>query len=97
MSQLNEITPWIDGGLMYGVGKTWADALRSFSKGKMASTLGDEDNPDYKDKDFPAVNKIRLPMANPPPPIDHYLKPVNRFWRMMSHLCQCNLSLELIL
>ena len=25
---MNEITPWIDGGLTYGVSKAWADALR---------------------------------------------------------------------
>ena len=25
---MNEITPWIDGGLTYGVSKAWADGLR---------------------------------------------------------------------
>ena len=28
--QMNEITPWIDGGLTYGVSKAWADGLRLF-------------------------------------------------------------------
>ena len=27
---MNEITPWIDGGLTYGVSKAWADGLRLF-------------------------------------------------------------------
>ncbi|KAK8769921.1 hypothetical protein V5799_013616 [Amblyomma americanum] len=29
--QINEITPWIDGGLTYGTSKTWADTLRAFA------------------------------------------------------------------
>lgn len=67
---------------MYGIGKTWADALRKFSGGRMASTKDNtESNELYNGKDFPAVNDIRLPMANPPPPRDHYLKNVNRFFR----------------
>lgn len=75
---------------MYGVGKAWADALRSFKGGRLRSTL-DTDGLDeseieeirkkYQYKDYPAVNNIRLPMANPPPPRDHYLKNVNRFFR----------------
>lgn len=65
---------------MYGVGKAWADALRNFTGGELASTLYDEDS-GYFGKDYPAINDIRLPMANPPPPTDHYLKNVNRFWR----------------
>ncbi|XP_067938007.1 dual oxidase 2-like [Watersipora subatra] len=87
--QLNEITPWIDGGLMYGIGKTWADALRLLKGGRLLSTKDqaergelEEDEKQYGDKDFPAVNNIRLPMANPPPPRDHYLKNVKRFFRL---------------
>ena len=74
--QLNEITSWIDGNLMYGTTKAWADALRSFKDGLLAAT----NDSDPKNNYFPAVNKIRLPMANPPPPRDHYLKNVNRFF-----------------
>lgn len=69
--QLNEITPWIDGGLMYGTSKAWADALRSFVNGTLAGS-----------SEYPAYNEIRLPMANPPPPRDHYLKPVTRFFKL---------------
>eukprot|EP00850_Spirogloea_muscicola_P024687 SM001297S26186 [mRNA] locus=s1297:60:1959:- [translate_table: standard] len=29
------VTPWIDGGLMYGTAKAWCDALRSFKDGKL--------------------------------------------------------------
>lgn len=34
--QLNEITPYLDGGLVYGTSKGWADALRTFSNGSLA-------------------------------------------------------------
>ena len=34
--QLNEITPYIDGGLVYGTAKGWADVLRTFSNGTLA-------------------------------------------------------------
>ncbi|KAL3182087.1 hypothetical protein MRX96_010000 [Rhipicephalus microplus] len=55
--QINEITPWIDGGLTYGTSKTWADTLRSFRCGKLASSHNGQ---------FPVENSIRLPLANPP-------------------------------
>lgn len=71
--QINEITPWIDGGLTYGTSKTWADTLRSFSCGQLASSHGGQ---------FPVENSIRLPMANPPPPRFHRLRPVSRFFRL---------------
>jgi dual oxidase len=72
--QLNEITPWFDGGLVYGTTKAWADALRSHSGGKLAC--------DDLDCKYPQRNSIGLPMANPPPPADHYLKPVQRFYKL---------------
>ncbi|XP_064475298.1 dual oxidase 2-like [Ornithodoros turicata] len=71
--QINEITPWIDGGLTYGTSKTWADTLRSFNCGTLASSHGGQ---------FPVMNSIRLPMANPPPPRFHQLRPVSRFFRL---------------
>ena len=69
---------------MYGIGKTWADALRQLEGGRLKSTLDQDQETleeNFKGKDFPAVNDIRLPLANPPPPADHYLKNVNRFFR----------------
>ncbi|XP_033120574.1 dual oxidase 2-like isoform X2 [Anneissia japonica] len=71
--QLNEITPWMDGGLVYGTTKAWADALRSFKDGKLAGG------------EFPEKNTIGLPMANPPPPAesaDHKLRDVTRFFKL---------------
>eukprot|EP00117_Sycon_ciliatum_P031665 scpid15779/ scgid24724/ Dual oxidase 1 len=73
--QLNEITPYIDGGLFYGVTKAWADALRSYTNGTMACA----DPPECR---FPAKNTIGLPMANPPPPADHVLKTASRFYKL---------------
>lgn len=74
--QLNEITPWIDGGLMYGVTKAWADALRSFKNG----TLACDAKNGVEDCRFPIRNDLGLPMANPPPPRDHKLKSSRRFF-----------------
>ncbi|KAJ8953259.1 hypothetical protein NQ318_015841 [Aromia moschata] len=66
--QLNEITPYIDGGLMYGITKQWSDQLRTYKNGtldpngKLASSHNGL---------FPEYNDDRLPMANPPPPAYH--------------------------
>lgn len=66
--QLNEITPFIDGGLIYGTSKQWADQLRTYANGsldpngKLAYSHGGL---------FPEYNHQRLPMANPPPPFKH--------------------------
>ena len=74
--QLNEITPWFDGTLMYGPAKGWADALRAYTRGELAAN--NQDNPLYLQ--LPPVNTIGLPYANPPPPANHTLLSVNRFW-----------------
>ena len=74
--QLNEISSFIDGTLVYGPNKAWADALRLFKDGLLAAA----NDTDPNEKHFPAYNDIRLPMANPPPPRDHYLKPIKRFF-----------------
>ncbi|XP_022093825.1 dual oxidase 2-like isoform X3 [Acanthaster planci] len=79
--QLNEITPWIDGGLVYGTTKAWADALRSFEGGRLADNS--KNNPN--EKGFPEENTIGLPMANVPPPAeakDHVLRNVRRFFKL---------------
>lgn len=61
---------------MYGPNKAWADALRSFKGGRLAAANDTDDEEGY----YPALNDIRLPMANPPPPRDHKLKPISRFY-----------------
>ncbi|XP_061164792.1 dual oxidase 2-like [Saccostrea echinata] len=78
--QLNEITPFLDGTLFYGPGKAWTDAIREFKHGFLK--VKDPSTYDDVRKQFPADNDIRLPFANPPPPADHYLKPVKRFFRL---------------
>ena len=69
ISKLNEITPWFDGGLVYGTAKGWTDVLRSFPNGTVHKwgELASMDDQGY----FPVQNTIRLPMANPPPPARH--------------------------
>ncbi|KAK3606293.1 hypothetical protein CHS0354_037969 [Potamilus streckersoni] len=80
--QLNEITPYLDGGLFYGTAKAWTDAIREFKDGQLRGRLAALDpNADIRDS-FPALNTMRLPFANPPPPREHVLKPVRRFWRL---------------
>lgn len=61
---------------MYGPNKAWSDVLRLFKGGRMKSLQ----DTDPSAMNFPAVNIKRLPFANPPPPRDHYLKPVKRFY-----------------
>ncbi|KXS19340.1 heme peroxidase [Gonapodya prolifera JEL478] len=63
--QINEITPWIDGGLVYGTARAWSDGLRTFKDGLLATDASGR---------FPAYNDIGLPMFNPAPPRDHKLK-----------------------
>lgn len=61
--QLNEITPWIDGGLVYGISKGWSDNLRTLNEdGKLLNWK------DTSGGEFPVYNDIGMPMANPPPP-----------------------------
>ncbi|XP_078488213.1 dual oxidase 2 isoform X1 [Ciona intestinalis] len=94
--QLNEITPFIDGGLTYGINKAWADALRLLKSSCPERTttnniLASQSNPtdcrgelaSYKNEGkFPIENSLGLPLANPPPPRDHVLKSATRFFRL---------------
>ncbi|XP_033750428.1 dual oxidase 2-like isoform X2 [Pecten maximus] len=73
--QLNEITPYIDGTLIYGPARAWTDAIREFKGGRLKAR---DPNASIKDS-FPAENTIRLPFANPPAPRQHKLRPVSRF------------------
>ena len=77
--QLNEITPWLDGGLMYGVVKAWADALRSLRNGRLVTLNESGEFPPIAGS-LPAENTVGLPLANPPPPANNSLFIVNRFW-----------------
>ncbi|XP_064595545.1 dual oxidase 2-like [Liolophura sinensis] len=79
--QLNEITPFIDGGLVYGVAKAWTDTLRAFEDGLLAADQNKHREPTVSNT-FPIVNTIRLPMANPPTPYFHELRKVSRHFRL---------------
>ncbi|KAM8974091.1 dual oxidase 1-like [Pelodytes ibericus] len=57
--QINTVTSWIDGSSIYGTSHSWSDALRSFSRGKLAS------GPDSL---FPKESHENLPMWIPPDP-----------------------------
>ncbi|XP_078052427.1 dual oxidase-like isoform X2 [Augochlora pura] len=84
--QLNEITPFLDGGLIYGTSKAWSNFLRTYSNGTfdqnglLASCCKNL---------YPANNTEKLPMSNPPPPIRHhdyitrhYTEEVDRFFKL---------------
>lgn len=77
--QLNEITPWLDGTLVYGPLKAWADRLRTFGAngtyGALAALGGQENIAEQ----YPVENNIGLPFANPPPPANRSLFTVDRF------------------
>lgn len=87
--QLNEITPWFDGGLMYGPFKAWTDAIRRFQGGELAA----QDNEDEIYMQFPQSNDVLgLPFANPPPPANNTLFDVNRFFSKSGTLCSVTCS-----
>ena len=83
---MNEITPWMDGGLVYGPFKAWADVLRAFEGGRLAHSPnpifanGQSIGRDDYELQVPPVNEVGLPFINPPPPANHTLYEVNRFW-----------------
>ena len=80
--QLNEITPWMDGGLVYGPFKAWTDVIRRFEGGDLAFIPfpPNSENTEIANQ-FPSRNDAGLPLANPAPPANvSQLYPVNRFW-----------------
>ena len=70
-AQLNEISSWMDGTLVYGPDKPWSDAVRGFSEGLLA------ENSSFPG--FPVDNFLGLPIANPPVPYFHQLMSARRF------------------
>ena len=74
LSQLNEHTPWIDGGIVYGTSKAWANQLRSFRGGRLADN-GQEGEPEY-----PERNTIGLPMVNLPDAAEHRYRDAKRYF-----------------
>jgi len=80
--QLNEITPWIDGGLHYGTARAWSDALRAFDPSRPGRLKCYQEPNGTENCQFPGQNTIGLPLANPPPPLNHTFKPVSRFWML---------------
>lgn len=76
---------------MYGPAKAWTDAIREFSeeyKGRLKAL----DPKAPISQSFPGLNDVRLPMANPPPPREHKLKPVKRFWSKLLRQSSYNSS-----
>ncbi|NXN55061.1 DUOX2 oxidase, partial [Rynchops niger] len=51
--QTNEVTGWLDGSSIYGPSHSWSDALRSFSRGQLASG---------PDRHLPRETDGRIPM-----------------------------------
>lgn len=83
---LNGATSWVDGSVVYGPAKAWADSLRSFQGGKLKSSDENGKFPVSDQKETPkspnikALNTIGLPMKNPSPPRDHQLKDPTRLF-----------------
>jgi dual oxidase len=87
--QLNDVSPWMDGSVLYGQFKAWSDAMRSFEFGELrhqglngrTSDSDDVDeNPIELRNMLPIRNNMGLPLANPAPPVNESLFTVNRFW-----------------
>ncbi|XP_031836587.1 dual oxidase 1-like isoform X2 [Nomia melanderi] len=84
--QLNEITPFLDGGLIYGTSKAWSNVLRTYTNGTFDPNgllAASHENL------YPEYNTDKLPMFNPPPPIhhheyimQHYTEEVERFFKL---------------
>ncbi|KAK7499705.1 hypothetical protein BaRGS_00009046, partial [Batillaria attramentaria] len=72
--QTNGVTPYLDGGVIYGTSRMWTNHLRDMQDGTLMT-----DSKDLKTS-FPAKNTRRLPLSNQPVPRDHSLKPVSRLF-----------------
>ncbi|KAK7009712.1 dermatopontin [Biomphalaria glabrata] len=74
--QVNLVSSFLDGGVIYGGSQVWTNLLRSFSGGELLA-----DTTDLKSS-FPLYNDVKLPFYNAPIPRDHTFKPVNRLFRI---------------
>ncbi|CAL1537663.1 unnamed protein product [Lymnaea stagnalis] len=74
--QINLVSSFMDGGIIYGSTNVWTTLLRSYKEGKL---LADSD--DVKSS-FPVHNNVKLPVFNAPIPRDHVMKPVDRLFRI---------------
>lgn len=82
-SQQNQISSFLDGGVIYGNSHVWTSLLRSFKDGQL---LADDDLNQYN---FPAYNNVKLPLVNAPIPKTHDLKSVDRLLRKEILFLQC--------
>ncbi|XP_033124975.1 dual oxidase 2-like [Anneissia japonica] len=62
--QINAATPWIDGGVVYGSSKVWANALREYKGGRLAG--------ESVDSIWPESNKDGLQMVIPTRTLQKY-------------------------
>lgn len=74
---MNKASSWIDGSFIYGVSEVWANTLRLFSGGLLATQVSAPD--------FPANNTIRLPLDNYPSPITQTVTKPEDLWSK----CKC--------
>ena len=76
----------MDGTLVYGPFKAWTDVLRTFEGGRLAHepsppfANGEQVGQNEFCQQVPPINDPGLPFINPPPPANHTLLEVNRFW-----------------
>ena len=79
--QTNQVSAFIDGGVIYGTSAVWTNHLRSFKDGKLLV----DDVTSIKDS-FPPYNDVGLPYSNRAIPLGHQTKPVSRLFRELSYL-----------
>ncbi|EGD74734.1 dual oxidase 2 short isoform [Salpingoeca rosetta] len=83
--QLTEISAFIDGTLMYGPNKPWADSIRSFEGGRLRSKADGKRARGLAvsssvEEHLPDTNWLGLPVANPPAPFYGKLQSAARLY-----------------
>eukprot|EP00127_Corallochytrium_limacisporum_P005456 Clim_evm4s206 gene=Clim_evmTU4s206 len=96
-TQINEISAYFDGTLIYGPFKAWADELRTLEGGTMlngeleGNAIGNDvqdGNPDQLG--YPPKNFKGLPFANPPPPVSGLENPDKGFMSVSRYFMMGN-------